>query len=152
MKRVRSCWLVLMVVLVLGCLEKPAPWVPPGDGVLGDGGSDGEMLVGDGVVAGDLADVMAEAGLPGVDADAGLADHADWDVWSEVGETVAGDGLADADVPTVTPGAPVLLPGIFSGWSAGGKFTLRPVGPGGPADGMMMSGGKWTLSACRGGK
>ena len=152
MKRVRSCWLVLVVVLASGCLEKPAPWVPPGDGVVGDGGSDGEMLTGDGVVVGDLADVQ-ECGSG--NAECGTA--GDWDAAAdqtgpEVGETVDVDGLADADVPPVTPGAPVLLPGVFSGWSAGGEFTLRPVRPGGPASGMMMSGGKWTLSACRGGE
>ena len=149
MKRVRSCWLVLVVVLASGCLEKPAPWVPPGDGVLGDGVSDGEMLTGDGVVAGDLADVH-ECGSG--NAECGTA--GDWDsapdqAGPEAGETVDMDGPADADAPPVPPDTPVLLPGVFSGWSAGGKFALRPVGVGGPLVGAQMSGGKWTLSACR---
>ncbi len=155
MKRMRSCWLVLVVVLASGCLEKPAPWKPDGWG-LPDSVLDGEMLTGDGIVTGDLADVVADTLPP--DGDAHGQDWWDTDgapddkTGPEVGDTVELEVHSDADVPPVTPGAPVLFPGVFSGWSSGGQFTLRPVGPGGPASGMTMSGGKWTLSACRGGE
>ena len=46
MKRVTSCWLVLVVVLASCCLEKPAPWVP-GDGGLPDGAR-GDSHIADG--------------------------------------------------------------------------------------------------------
>jgi len=52
----------------------------------------------------------------------------------------------DADVPPGEPGPPLLLPGVFVGLSAGGQFTLVPVGPGGLTSGATLTGGKWTLA------
>ena len=155
MKAAKACMAVLVVVITTGCLEKPAPWVP-GDGLLEDAPADSETMGGEGGVSGDLADLGDSELAP--DADVPPADVPDGDsapkdkVGPEAGELAELEVMPDTDVPPVAPGGPVLLPGAFVGRSAGGEFTLVPVGPGGLMNGSTMTGGKWTLSATRAGE
>lgn len=148
MKAPRGCMAVLVVVLATGCLEKPAPWVP-GNGFLPDAAADAETVTGDGLVTADLADVGGDK-LPAdtevrgqelLDGDGGPDDKTAPDEWDAVDSEV----LLDAELPEVTTGAPMLVPGVFSGVSTGGQFTLYPVGA--PLVGALMTGGNWHVGA-----
>ena len=120
----------LAVVLLAGCLTKPAPWQP--DGLIGvDVVGEVDVRFVDGT-----SDVQADVPETGSDIDV-----VDVDVVQDSDAAI----LPDVEVVVPLGVGPVFSSVAFRGTSAGAGLTLRAMGPSGQSAGGVSAGGGWEL-------
>jgi hypothetical protein len=118
---------ILLVVVLTGCLEKPAPWKPDGMGRDEDSEVDATGADGTAELAADaIADGMADA----------VPDIEEPDV-----------SPVDTDVSIAPGSAPIFMPSGVAGTSSGKGWTLRAAGPPGHGAGQVSAGGNWKLTS-----